>query len=304
MPWASVVQFLFGWLVVFALSPFASLAAGTGPGQTNEANLIYLPAWVDFQPPPPTEVLVDNFSAQVLTSDSFAFDHFFGPASRLSWLRRFNAQGYRAIEKVNSAAAGMFESIGADSLRDAVAVALPGEYWQDQWTGWLGESLAGTIGDAEEEHVDYTSISYSALRSTWESSHGGAGFSWGFRPWRTNPYLYLLAHAGHFEQRPLLTLEGRSGYSLFGSTKLEGRLSLALPAAFQLSAAGSLDPARMHMHEHSTARFALTLERVLHLSGRAVPDAVFFLGFRAGQTSVLGEMRQESMALIGLCQTW
>ena len=120
-------------------------------------------------PTEPTEAVTENFSAGLLKSDSFEFDRFQGPASQLNWVRRFNAQGYNAIERFNSSGARMFQSLASDSLRDATAAALPSEYWEDVWTGLLGKSIAGTIGDAEEERLDYTSISYSALRRSWKA---------------------------------------------------------------------------------------------------------------------------------------
>jgi hypothetical protein len=272
--------------------------------KTNTATIAYLPWWTQAGPTEPTEAVRENFSAGLLNSDSFEFDRFQGPASQLNWVRRFNAQGYGAIEHFNSSGARMFQSLASDSLRDATAAALPSEYWEDVWTGLLGKSIAGTIGDAEEEGLDYTSISYSATRRSWESSHRDAGFNWGFRPWRTNPYLYFLAHAGHLERRPLLTLEGRSGYTLFGSSKVEGRLALALPSAFQLSGAASFDPVKMHGDYHGSPHFSVTLERAVHLSRNAIPSTLFFVGFRAGKTSLFGDSRQETLFLTGFYRTW
>ena len=46
--------------------------------------------------------------------------------------------------------------------------------------------------------------------------------------------VYLLAHAGRWDGRPLITFEGRAGYTLMGSTHIEGRLTLPLPASFPM----------------------------------------------------------------------
>src|SRR5207253_605645 len=121
----------------------------------------------------------------------------------------------------NAAGANLFAKIGLDSLRTAAIEALPLEFWQDHWLGWLGDFINGTIGNPEEEQIRLDSISYSAVRASWESNNKNSGFQWGLRPWSRSPYLYLLAQAGHYDSRPLLAFETRAGYTLFGAPRIE-----------------------------------------------------------------------------------
>src|SRR5205085_8126284 len=120
----------------------------------------------------------------------------------------------------------------------------PLDLWASHWHGWLGNLLAGTIGSPQEEHIQLTSVSYSAVRSSWEAANEQAAIQWGFRPWRMSPYVYLLAHAGRLQGRPLFTFEGRAGYTLLESSKIESRLTLQLPASFRLAGSAGMDPAR------------------------------------------------------------
>src|SRR5207247_7665063 len=104
---------------------------------------------------------------------------------------------------------------------------------------------------------------------------------WGFRPWRTSPYLYFLAHAGRLEGRPLITFEGRAGYTLLGSTKLEGRLAFQLPASFRIAAGGSVDPARNGARDTSATHVAVTLEPMFRSNGRGTAGE-FYVAFPPG----------------------
>ena len=271
--------------------------------KSNEVSLSYSGPAVDFEYTLPSEILLKRFFQEVGTSDSIVFDRFFGPASRLGWVRRQDVLGYESIERFNSEGANMFVRIGMDSLRTAVAETLPVDLWQDQGLSWIGNAIVGTIGNPEEEHFHVTSIAYSDVWSSWESGNQNAGFQFGFRPWRTNPYLYVLAHAGHWNGQPLLTFEGRAGYTLFGSTKLEARVSMPLAQGAKLSAGVSVDPTRIGSHEIDTTHIAVTFERVIRVHGK-VPDTVFFCGFRTAVNENHSTPRSENLFVAGLSKNW
>ena len=220
----------------------------------------------------------------------------------MGWIREQDRFGYNSLEDINNDGARLFGRIGLDGLRSAAVAALPLEYWQDHWEGWFGNVLANTIGNPEEEHLQYTSPTYSAVRTSWERSNDDSGVKWGLRPWRTNPYIYILAKAGHYEGRSLITAEGRAGYTMFGTTKLEGRVSLALPSSFQLAAAATTDPSRVNsMNEAS--HFAVTLERLIRSSTLQTPT-LFFVGFRSGFRGGQDNNRQENVFIAGFTRGW
>jgi hypothetical protein len=271
--------------------------------RTNEAAVAYVPPAIVVEPPERSEVFLRRFLDEVAASDSIVFDRFTGPASRLAWSRKQNSFGYASLKSFNADGAAMFRTIGLDSLRTAALEVFPVDLWEDHWQGWFARFISGTIGNPEEEHIGITSISYSAVRTSWERVNQDAGIQWGLRPWRTNPYVYFLAHAGHFDGLPLLTFEGRAGYTLFGSSRIESRLTLQLPASFRIAAAASMDPARIRSHDSGASNVGVTLEHVLHTSGHN-PNAVFYLGFRSGANTVLPDARQENMVVAGLSTPW
>src|SRR5262249_9252208 len=151
--------------------------------------------------------------------------------------------------------------------------ALPLDAWEAFWQKWLGNAIHGIVGNVEEEHVQLTSGSYSALRYSWENASKEGAVQWGLRPWRADAYKYFLAHIGHVEGRPLLTIETRAGYGLSGSPRLEGRATVQMPASFRLAAGAAVNPSRMDMNEQGGPHFGVTLERVLH-SGSPKFDSV------------------------------
>jgi len=270
---------------------------------TNDAAISYVLSSVTLESTVPSEVLIDRFFQEAVSADSIVFDRFSGPASQLVWARRQNDLGYGAFDRYNAEGLRMVRTIGFDSLRTAAIEVLPLNLWQDNWQGWLANLLTGTLGNPEEEHLQMTSISYSAVRSSWENVNEHGGIQWGFRPWRTSPYVYFLAHAGRLDGQPLVTFEGRAGYSLLGSTRMEARLTFQLPASFRIAGGASVDPGRMSAHDPAATHIAVTLERVIQGWG-VHPDAVFFLGFRSGVNSEVSNARPDNMFLTGLSKRW
>ena len=198
----------------------------------------------------------------------------------------------------------MFATIGLDSLRTAAIAVLPVDWWEEYWERKLANFIVGSIGNPQEEHIEIRSLSYSAVRSSWERANENAGIQWGVRPWRTSPYLYFLAHAGRLDGRRLITFEGRAGYTLFGSaTRIEGRLTLQLPASFRIAGSGSFDPGRIGSGDPGATHFAVTLERVIG-SGGPNPEGVFYVGFRSGVNGNSSNPRQENLIVAGLSRRW
>ena len=290
--------------LVFSLLWMASVPAGAAEaGKTNEAAISYVAPSVSLESAERSEIFIERFFEEVSASDSIVFDRFTGPSSRLDWARKQNDRGYASLNSFNAGGAKMFATIASDSLRTAAAEALPLDLWQDHWQGWFSDFLAGTIGHPEEEHIQMTSISYSAVRSSWETGNRNSGFQWGLRPWRTNPYVYFLAHAGNLDGRPLVTFEGRAGYTMFGASAIEGRLTLQLPKSFQIAGGMSVDPGRMGSHHPDATHIGVTLERAVRF-GRFNPDALFYLGFRSGANRGPSSMRQENMVVAGFSKGW
>jgi hypothetical protein len=287
---------------LFFCAATVRLHAGSDSQTTNRADLIYSWPYPEIENPSRMELLKERFLREVLTSDDVVFDRFFGPAPVLNWARKGNVFGYNSLDQFNSAGAGMFAKIGLDSLRTAAIEALPLESWQDHWLGGLGDFINGTIGNPEEEHIQLSSLSYSAVRSSWETSNRSANFQWGLRPWSSSPYLYFLVQAGHFESKPLLTLESRAGYTLFGASKIETRLAVQLPASFRLAGSASMNPGRINTGDPSASFFGVTLERLL--GSRLNPSALFYIGFRSGVHTSTSNPRHENFIAMGFTKHW
>ncbi len=291
-------------LPVLACSFLAALAAAVAAEEENDqASLSTATPAVSLQYDEPSQYFVKRFFEELVTSDSLVFDRYTGPSSRLNWTRDQNRFGYASLDRFNANGAKLFGAIAMDSLRTAAFAVLPLDFMQERWEGWLTDFVAGTLGNAEEEHVHLNTIGYSAARSEWERANQSVGFQWGVRPWRTNPYVYFLFRAGHFQGQPLITFEGRAGYTILGSTRLEGRLTIPLPGSFRIAAGTSVDPTRLGMQDSSTPRVAVTLERVIRTRDGA-PQSVFYIGYRSGINRSYSSPRQESMLVAGLSRSW
>jgi len=282
------------------------LLCGSGipiQAQTNQAAVSYnySSPFLDVENPDPMEVLRRRFFKEVAASDDTVFDRFLGPSALMAWSRDENLFGYGSVERFNAAGVSLFTKIGMDSLRTAATEALPFDLWEDHWLGWLGDFVGGTIGNPAEERFQLTSISYSAVRSSWEGSKNST-IQWGLRPWRRNPYVYVFAQAGHFDSRPLLTFESRAGYTLLGASRLESRLAVQLPFSFRFAGSGTVNPARMNSNDPTAANFVITLERLI--GSQLHPDSLFYIGFRSGVHGGVGGPRHENMIVLGFSKPW
>lgn len=271
---------------------------------TNQAavSYSYSSPFLDVENPDPMDVLRRRFFKEVTTSDDTVFDRFLGPSALMAWSRDANVFGYGSVERFNAAGVNLFTKIGMDSLRTAATEALPLDIWEDHWLGWLGNFIGGTIGNPAEERFQLTSISYSAVRTSWEGSTNST-FQWGWRPLRRTPYVYVLAQAGHLDSRPLLTFESRAGYTLLGASRLESRLAVQLPFSFRLAGSGSVNPARMNSNDPTAANFGITLERLI--GSQLHPDSLFYIGFRSGaHGNGAAGPRHENMIVLGFSKPW
>src|SRR5204863_8852428 len=119
-------------------------------GQTNEqAVQISLQVPITLQNANALDVLVDRFSREVTSDDRLVFDRLAGPPARLAWMRAQNRFGADAYESLNGRGAGMFATLGLDSLRIATIEALPLDSWQDGWLHLAGRLIAGAVGTPE-----------------------------------------------------------------------------------------------------------------------------------------------------------
>ena len=289
------------WIVLFWGVIALPLEAQTS--KTNQAAISYPSASVTFEPTERSEKLSERFLQEVVASDSIVFDRFTGPSSRLSWARRKDKLGYASLDQWNADGAKLFTTIATDSLRTAAIEALPLDNWQNYWEGRFAGFIAGTLGNPLEEHIEVASVSYSAVRSSWERENEKGGVQWGLRPWRTSPYVYLFAHAGHLDGKPLLTFEGRAGYTFFASTRLEGRLTLQLPASFRLAGGAGVDPGKLGTRDTSASFYGFSLERLVQVRDH-IPAGIFYLGFRSGAYGGSSNQRHENMIVAGLSRPW
>ena len=249
------------------------------------------------------DVLIYRFSNQVMDSDRTVFDRISGPTAQLGKIRGENRFGGAFYDKLNRDGVGLFSTIGVDSLRIAAVDALPLDMWQNTSLRWLGKLVNGVIGNPEEQHARLTSPSYSAVRSSWENLAGDTGVQWGVRPWNTYPYVYVLAHAGRTDGKPLLTMAGRAGYRFFDAPRIEGRVTFRLPASFRIAGGVGFDPSHAAQQQRGGTEYAITLEKVLRPNSR-YDDSVFFVGCRSGIHTSLGSSRRETVALAGLATGW
>ena len=272
--------------------------------RTNQAAISYPSVLMNFESTDRSEVLTERFFQEVVASDSVVFDRFTGCPMRLAWTRGVDRLGYSSLDRWNADGARLFRTIALDSFRTAAMEVLPFERWQDYWQGRYTDLITGTLGNPLEEHIQVTSVSYSAVRSYWEKEkENGKALQWGFRPWRTSPYVYLFAHAGRMDGRPLVTFEGRAGYTLLASTRVEGRLTLQLPGSFRLAGGATVDPRLLGTRDMNASLYGVSLERLIRVFDR-VPDSVFYIGFRSGAYNGNSNSRHENLLVAGLARPW
>jgi hypothetical protein len=293
--WALALSAL---LLVTAIRPLW----GAPPESAGQASTPYTPPFLNSEPAGPGDGLFDRFFASVLSSDAVVFDNLANPSAQLSRIQQQNSLGYGAVQNLNAQGAQMFRHIALDSLRTSAIEFFPLSRWQDYWLGPLAGLFSGTIGNAEEERMRLDSSSYSAVRLSWESAGEQPLFQWGVRPWRTSPYAYFMARAGHQGGLPLITLEGRAGYKLFGATKLEGRLTLQLPNSFRIAGSGSFEPTSNNSSDRMSAHFGVMLERVLTARAHR-PEAVLYVGL---SSDIYRSAAEHSGACLvaGLARRW
>jgi len=263
----------------------------------------YTPLSLTLDHSEPSEHVIGRFLQEVVASDSIVFDRFASPEARMGWLQSEIHHGYGALERFNGEGASLFTRIGLDSLRTAAMEVLPVELWQEYWQSRLFNFIAGTIGNPQEEHVQITSASFSALRFSWERMNEHAAVQWGLRPWRTDPYVYVLAHAGHMDGQSLVTFEGRAGYRFLGATRMEGRLTFQLPASFRVAVARSFDLTSGGEAGGIWEHFGATLERVVSVRS-LIPESVFYIGFNSDLHRGASNSRQTSFLVAGLSKRW
>jgi hypothetical protein len=263
----------------------------------------YTPLTLTLDQTKASDRFIGRFFEEVAASDSLVFDRFTSPAARLAWARTENGLGYGALDRINGEGGNLFARIGLDSLRTAALEVLPLGLWQDYWQSRLADFIAGTIANPQEEHVNLTSGSFSALRFSWERMNDSAGIHWGLRPWRTSPYAYFLAHAGHFDGQSLVTVEARAGYKLLGATSMEGRLTFQLPGGFRLAAGRSFDLTSGGAAGGIAEHLGVTLERVVNARS-LIPGSIFYIGFNSDIHRSSSNPHQANYIVAGLSKRW
>lgn len=195
-----------------------------------------------------------------------SIDVFGYPASAL-WSLRFERGGYNIHNDVTSAGKDIFKRSFSYAAREAFVNGLPLEQWEDfgerlgngilgKSARFLGYTIVDSIGNTDEERLNYVSPSPSAPvfeNFNLENHSKDGSFRGGLRPWRSSPYLYMEKDIGHFSGKPALTLSLRC-YSLLedrdiGTLKMESQAVLPLSDSYYAVFGGSVYPSDMSSRE-------------------------------------------------------
>ena len=229
--------------------------------ETNGGAFIDRPALVFPGVEPGSDLgLVKRYEQELLRHQGVMVDGF-GPPSYLKWTLLFNREGYSIHDQINSSGARATAHFVADSMRETAVARLPLEEWNT-----FGQLLLGTIGNTAEERSQTISASFSDSQRLWRQELLQTNpIRYGVRPWRRDPYAYCGVRVGHWggvENLPLFILEGRVGYKLFSSGKLEGTIAFPLAHRCQLVGGIATDPLRLASHNPNPTMVSGRLEYV------------------------------------------
>jgi hypothetical protein len=240
---------------VYVLSPLTA-------GYATETNETAFTRTLALDPPEPELSLrpVKRYEQELLRNQGVVIDRF-GPPSYLDWTRRYNHERYIIHDHINSSGKTAMTHLVGDSVRETAVAILPLEEWKA-----FGRFVLGSIGNTAEERTETISASFSETGQFWrEEVEQDKVMRYGVRPWRSDPYGYFGLRVGHWgglENLPLFVFEGRVGYKLFNSSKLEGSLTLPLPHRFQLVGGIATNPLQLGSHNHGPTVMSGRLEYV------------------------------------------
>ncbi len=262
--------------VVWLVCLFGVLPSGYA-AETNTTLVFTNRSVVDFPEAALSLRPIERYEQELIRNQGVVADRF-GPPSYLDWTRFYSREGYRIHDHFNSLGANAVGHLIGDSMRETAVAILPLEEWRG-----FGQLLLGSIGNTAEERTRTISASFSETEESWRQDVYRDGvLQYGVRPWRRDPYGYVRVRVGHWggmENLPLFAFEGRVGYKVLGSSKLEGRLIVPLPHNFQLAGGIATDPMRLGSRIDSPTVMSARLEYVLNKSRGS---KVMYVGVQSG----------------------
>jgi len=231
-----------------------------------------------------------HFREELLKNQNTLFDRL-GPPADYDLMFNETSRGYGIHADEASRAETAFQRVIQDSARDTALAILPVSHWIDivpegGFRTFAEHLFEGSIGNTTERELGGLATTYSASESWWRGQD--QTFRYGVRP-DTRPYLYLASQLGHWDSRPLLTLETRARYLPFHRFQTSITATVPLPFACELSFSALCEPTQV---AHTVAE-ALRLERVI---GKGPSACAVFLGVSRGDV--------RNQVLFGLTRPW
>ena len=233
-----------------------------------------------------------RFKQELLKNQNSLFDRL-GPPADYDLISDKASRGYGIHAEMASRAETAFQRVIQDSARDTALAILPVTQWmeiipQGGFRTFAEQLFEGSIGNTTERELGGLPATYSAAESWWRNAGQDRTFRYGVRP-ETRPYLYASSQLGHWDSRPLLTLESRARYLPFHRLQTSLTATVPLPFAFELSLSALCEPTQFS----HTAAEAVRLERVI---GKGASARAVFLGVSRGEV--------KSQVLFGFTSPW
>jgi hypothetical protein len=274
------------WLLeTFTLWGFSLVALAADENQTNEMAVMYPPPTLELEDTSTSADWQGRFRHELLLNQNVLFDRL-GPPSGLELTWEMQSRRYGIHEDIAARAQGAFERVLQNSAQETALAIFPVAEWLEilpleKWQTFAERLLQGSFGNTAEQEVGDLPLTYSVSESWWRHAGKDGTFRYGIRP-RTSPYLYAASEIGHFDNRPLLSLEARARYLPFNRFQTSLAVTAPLPYAFELSFSALCEPTRASQ----TTATAVRLQRVL---GTGVSACAIFLGVSrsAAETGVV-----------------
>jgi hypothetical protein len=201
---------------------------------------------------------------QELIAGSYRYYDRFGPPSYFNWTIAIDRENFGIHRLMTLTGRDTIKSIVLSSMRETAVNLLPVDDFKEDSSnlifGFLGRFFQGSLGNTEEIDTSLVGAqpSYHTLKQlvdfSWQSADGEWNGSYGWRPFRDTPYIYLNNNIGHSFNRQLLRTEIRCyGYLRsddFGLIKVEAQATLTTGRRSHLVLGGRIYPNDMDSEEH------------------------------------------------------
>jgi hypothetical protein len=259
-------------------------ALGADDSGTNQMSAIFPTPTLELEEPARSSDWQTRFGLELLKNQNLLLDRL-GPTSGYELTRRTQSLRYGIHDAVAAGAETAFERALQNSLQETALAMVPVGEWTEmvpveRWQGVAERFLEGSFGNTAEQEVGDLPSAYSATESWWRSARRDGTLRYGFRP-RTAPYFYATSDLGHFEDRPLLSLEARARYLPFNRFQTSFAATAPLPHSFELSLSALCEPTQLSRTTAAAAR----LQRVF---GTGLSACALFVGVShtASETAV------------------